>query len=305
MGIRNGILGTASLATVFFLLSPEPICSQSPNLQLTRVDQAALDSLALKAAQRIRSANLDEKEPKVVVFDFFRNAPGNYPRLGTLLANRFAESLGAFATGFKVLDREVLKDYLIENWTTLEDLQSSDVCFRIGRQLGATVVILGTLHEENGQLSLTTNLEGFGPPPQHSRDELDPGESIRILLTSEIHFLLLQPGPDYSRKPDEIPEEPGVSTYGVPGVTPPRCVWCPTPAYSDAARAAQFQGTVRLSIVVTPQGEATAIYVLKGAPFGMIAKTIETVKTWRFAPAQKDGQPLATRLPVETTFRLY
>jgi len=29
--------------------------------------------------------------------------------------------------------------------------------------MGATGVILGTLYEENGQISLTVHLEGFGP----------------------------------------------------------------------------------------------------------------------------------------------
>lgn len=301
MGIRTGLVGSACLTVAFFLLLPETICSQSANLELTPADQSAVDSLAASAARRIRNANLEEKEPKLLVVDFFRDEPGASSRLGTLLADRFSESLASYAVGLKVLDRSILKDYLVENWTTLEDLQSSGVCLQIGRELGAMGVILGTVHEENGQLSLTTHLEGFRPPPQESREELDPAESIRILLTPEIHSLLFQPGPNYSRKRDEIPEEPGVFTNGV---TTPRCILCPSPAYSDPARAAKFQGTVTLSIVVTAQGETTAVYVLKGAPFGLTAKTIEAVKGWRFAPAQKDGQPVANRVPVEATFRL-
>ena len=37
-------------------------------------------------------------------------------------------------------------------------------------------------------------------------------------------------------------------------------------------RAAKFQGVVVLSLVVTPEGKADAIYVVKGAPFGLTTK---------------------------------
>jgi hypothetical protein len=105
---------------------------------LTRLGEGYLDSLASHAAQKIREANLEEREPKVLVIDFFRSSPGNSSRLGTLLADRFSESLTAYTTGLNILDRKILKNYLTTNWTTLEDLQSRDVCLRIGRQIGAT-----------------------------------------------------------------------------------------------------------------------------------------------------------------------
>jgi hypothetical protein len=75
------------------------------------------------SANKIHEVKLEE-EPRVLVVDFFRNSTGESSQLGTLLADRFSESLTAYSSGIHILDRKVLKDYLFENWTTLEDFRS-------------------------------------------------------------------------------------------------------------------------------------------------------------------------------------
>src|SRR6266481_2103683 len=302
---RTGFrLALGLLFVVPLLFAPVTVCRQSRDSVLTQLDETYLDSLASRAVQKIRRANLEEKEPKVLVIDFFRGSPGNSSRLGTLLADRFSESLTSYSAGLNILDRKILKDYLTTNWTTLEDLRSHDVCLRIGRQMGATGVILGTLYEENGQISLTVHLEGFGPVAKEADIFQVTDERARFPVTEEMHAMLFEPGPNYARTADDIPEEPGVFKSGL-GAGVPRCTSCPSPDFSDAARAAKFQGTVLLSIVVTPEGKATSIYVLKGAPFGLTTKAIKAVQDWRFEPALKEGNPVPVRVPVETTFRLF
>jgi TonB family protein len=293
------------LLVVPLLFPPVTACRQSRDSVLSRLDEGQLDSLAAHAAQKIREANLEEREPKVLVIDFFRSSPGNSSQLGTLLADRFSESFTAYSAGLNILDRKILKDYLTQNWTTLEDLRSHDVCLRIGRQLGATGVILGTIYEENGQISLTVHLEGFGPVAKEADIFQVTDERARFPVTEEMHAMLFEPGPNYARKADDIPEEPGVFKSGGLGAGVPRCTSCPLPDYSDAARAAKFQGTVLLSIVVTTEGKATCIYVLKGVPFGLTTKAIKAVQDWRFEPALKDGKPVPVRVQVETTFHLH
>src|SRR2546427_4993083 len=297
-------LALGLLFVVPLLFLPIIACCQSRDSVLTRLGEAHLDSLAFRAAQKIREANLEEREPKVFVIDFFRRSPVNSSRLVTLLADRFSESLTAYSAGLNILDRKILKDYLTTNWTTLEDLRSHDVCLQIGRQMGATGVILGTLYEENGQISLTVHFEGFGPVAKEADIFQEKDERARFPVTEEMHAMLFEPGPNYARKADDIPEEPGVFKSGL-GAGVPRCTSCPSPGYSDAARAAKFQGTVVLSIVVTTEGKATSIYVLKSAPFGLTTKAVEAVQDWRFKPALKDGNPVSARTQIETTFRLY
>ena len=301
---HNGFrLAFGLLFVVPLLFLPVTACCQSRDSVLTRLGEGHLESLASHAAERIREANLEEREPKVLVIDFFRSSPGNSSRLGTLLADRFSESLTAYSAGLNILDRKILKDYLTTNWTTLEDLQSRDVCLRIGRQMGATGVILGTLYEENGQISLTVYLEGFGPVAKEADIFQMTDERARFPVTEEMRTMLFEPGPSYARRADDIPEEPGVFKSGL-GAGVPRCTSCPSPDYSDAARAVKFHGTVLLSIVVTTEGKATSIYVLKGAPFGLTTKAVQAVQDWRFEPALKDGNPVPVRVQVETTFHL-
>ena len=52
----------------------------------------------------------------------------------------------------------------------------------------------------------------------------------------------------------------------------------------------EIQGTVILSVLVTAEGQVAAIYVLKGAPFGLTAPAIKATRNWRMEPAQKDGK---------------
>jgi TonB family protein len=300
--------GPRLLFVLYLFFVPGVVNSQSPSSTLTSLQESSLNSLASHAAQRIQEANLEDKTPKVLVIDFFRSSPGGSSRLGTMFADRFSESLSAYSKGLEILDRKVLRDYLTQNWTTLEDLKSNEICLQIGRQLGATGVILGTLYEENGQMSLSVHLEGFGAIAKDRDGFSMRGESTRFPVTDEIHATLFQPGPNYARTADDIPDEPGVVRLGPNGaqdVTPPKCINCPTPDYSNSARAAKFQGTVLLSVAVTPEGQAKSVYVLKGAPFGLTTMAIEEIQRWRFEPALREGKPISVRLNIETTFRLF
>jgi outer membrane biosynthesis protein TonB len=57
----------------------------------------------------------------------------------------------------------------------------------------------------------------------------------------------------------------------------PTCVRCPDPEYADATRVAKVQGNVVLGVVITTEGKADTIHVLKAAPFGLTAQAIKAV----------------------------
>jgi TonB family protein len=98
---------------------------------------------------------------------------------------------------------------------------------------------------------------------------------------------------------------PGVARPGVGGVTVPACVYCPSPNFTDEARAAKFSGSVVLQVVVTADGRAENISVVRKAVYGLEQSAIETVKNWQFRPAKgPDGNPVATVVPIEVTFRI-
>ena len=98
---------------------------------------------------------------------------------------------------------------------------------------------------------------------------------------------------------------PQIARPGVNGVTVPACTYCPLPEYTNQARKARIQGTVVVQAVVTVDGRAEHISVVRGLGSGLDEKAIEAVKKWRFNPARDaDGHPVAVAVPMEVTFRL-
>lgn len=89
------------------------------------------------------------------------------------------------------------------------------------------------------------------------------------------------------------------------GVSAPKPLFTPDPEYSEEARKAKFQGTVVLWLVIGSDGKAHEIRVARALGMGLDEKAIEAVRTWRFDPAKKDGQPVAVQMNVEVSFRLY
>ncbi|HLK32441.1 MAG TPA: energy transducer TonB, partial [Terriglobales bacterium] len=89
------------------------------------------------------------------------------------------------------------------------------------------------------------------------------------------------------------------------GVSAPRAVYSPDPEYSEEARKAKYQGTVVLWLIVGPDGRPHDIRVQRSVGMGLDEKAVEAVRTWRFEPARKDGQPVSVQINVEVNFRLY
>jgi TonB family protein len=295
------LLLAASTCLVF---SVAGVRAQSLDYILSVDDKVNLETLAQHTANRIDHANRGQPHETVLVVDLVRGSLGTSSRLGSLLADRFAESLASATRASKILDRKLLATYLTDNWSTLEDLRTNKVCLYIGRSLGATGVVLGKIYEENGYIAVKIHLSGFGPSDEQTDGFDSADELARLRETESLRSLLFAHGPDYSRQPDKAPDQPGLLRAGVNGVTMPSCTHCPDPEYSDAARAAEVQGRVVLSVVVTSEGKAGAIQVLVPGPLGLTKQAIRTVEGWNFKPAEKDGQPVSVAMPIEITFRL-
>ena len=97
----------------------------------------------------------------------------------------------------------------------------------------------------------------------------------------------------------------GLYPAGRNGVSSPRVIYDPEPAYSDAARSAKMQGTVTLWLVVGTDGKPRDIRVQKGLGMGLDEKAIAAVETWRFEPSMLNGRAVAVAINVEVNFRLY
>ena len=89
------------------------------------------------------------------------------------------------------------------------------------------------------------------------------------------------------------------------GASAPIRTYGSEPTYSEKARKAKYQGTVVLLIVVDAEGNVTGAEVVKPIGVGLDEQALKTVLTWKFKPAMRDGIPIAVRVNVEVSFRLF
>lgn len=100
-------------------------------------------------------------------------------------------------------------------------------------------------------------------------------------------------------------EAPGSGLYRIGnGVSAPMVLSKMEPQYTEEARKASVQAIVVTSLVVRQDGSPTDVRVIRGAGFGLDEKAVESIQTWRFKPAMKEGKPVAVFASVEVNFRL-
>jgi TonB family protein len=89
------------------------------------------------------------------------------------------------------------------------------------------------------------------------------------------------------------------------GIRAAQAIFAPDPDYSEEARKAKLSGTVVLSLVISAEGVPKDIKVVGPLGDGLDEKAVETIKTWKFQPATKDGKPVALPAVIEVQFHLY
>jgi len=89
------------------------------------------------------------------------------------------------------------------------------------------------------------------------------------------------------------------------GVSAPHPIYDPDPEYSEEARKAKYQGSVMLWAVIDAEGRPRELRIARSVGMGLDEKATEAVSRWRFAPALKDGRPVAVQISIEVVFRLY
>jgi len=91
-----------------------------------------------------------------------------------------------------------------------------------------------------------------------------------------------------------------------PGVTDPRCAYCPDPQYTDEAREAKLQGRVTLQVLVGADGRALQIHVVQGIGLGLDERAAQAIRGWKFTPARDAAhRAIPAWVTVEAVFRLF
>jgi TonB family protein len=94
-------------------------------------------------------------------------------------------------------------------------------------------------------------------------------------------------------------------THPAEGVTRPQVISKTDPPYTKEAKDAKVQGTVILRITVDANGNVTDAEVEKGLDKGLDENAVNTLKTWKFKPATKNGKPVSSKLSVEVSFKFF
>ncbi|MDI6714046.1 MAG: energy transducer TonB [Thermodesulfovibrio sp.] len=121
-------------------------------------------------------------------------------------------------------------------------------------------------------------------------------QSVEINFSSDSSAsssIFLQEGSKEGKGEKIIDTEFG-STYG------PKFIYREIPQYPQIARRLGKEGRVVLRLTLNERGDLLNIEVLESAPYGFTESALEAVKKSKFAPAQRDGKPIACRaiLPI-------
>jgi TonB family protein len=87
--------------------------------------------------------------------------------------------------------------------------------------------------------------------------------------------------------------------------TQPRVVHSENPEYSEEARRAKFSGNVLLGLTVDEDGEATDLWIVRPAGYGLDERAAQAVRQYQFNPAMCVGEPVASSLAIEVNFQIW
>jgi TonB family protein len=90
------------------------------------------------------------------------------------------------------------------------------------------------------------------------------------------------------------------------GISNPEPTYSPRPNYTADAMRAKVQGVVALEAVVKSDGSVGQVRITRSLDphFGLDEEAIRTVRSWRFRPAKKNGEPVDVWVDVELSFTL-
>jgi len=229
-----------------------------------------------------------------------------------------------YVSGFEILNREgnpndlgqypdqILAKVRSKWYPQIPELQKS-----VGRKRGIAVIVIEI--RRDGSLGKMTKVEsaGDGPLDSAASEAISSSAPFARLpeayrekaLKMSMHFGYDQPasaeapfcdGPDWGAHPAAY-----VLHQSGDGVTRPKATYSPDPEYSEEGRRDKYMSVVRIAGTVDPQGSFMDLCVVQAAGEGLDEKAMGVVKTWKFQPATLQGEPVAVRLHVEVSFRLY
>jgi protein TonB len=153
-----------------------------------------------------------------------------------------------------------------------------------------------------------TYLPGRAPAPvSHSENKVKPKavatRSAPIPAKSTIHLpqspqlttTLTAPSPNIASPPAAAPDSSsGSDSWGAGAIQIAFTTYSPSPAPDLSAIPYGVQGDVIIDVTIDSNGRVTDLTVLHTIGYGVETSVMNTLKTWTFRPATKDGTPIAS-----------
>ncbi len=76
-----------------------------------------------------------------------------------------------------------------------------------------------------------------------------------------------------------------------------------TPAYPDAERTAGIGGTVKIAMIILPDGTVNDLVVLSAPNSNLAVAALLAARRWQYSPTYLDDQPVEASLTVDVTFQ--
>ena len=101
--------------------------------------------------------------------------------------------------------------------------------------------------------------------------------------------------------------QPGGTVRGKPlaGQTPPRAIYSPQVEYTEEAKAAKFEGSCVVSLIIGADGKPSNVTLDKKIGMGMDERVVATVNQWKFEPERRNGRAVASRTQLTLNFKLF
>jgi TonB family protein len=285
LNISRLIIPTFILA---ILASPQRVIAQNPATAAV----SNLEQMAHQLAEQLPAQHLH-----IIVIDF--SAPDNRSLpFGAYLAGEFWTALTKYSGPFDMVDRKQLSEVVDSIHLRPVNEFEFSTSLDLAKMIGANCIVRGSYGEFNGALGVTIRADLIPEVIRPGNDSMAGFVNGKLSLTPDMASHLDEPL-------ESLHPKGSIPASGTAGMTAVRCLQCPQPVYSDAARTARLEGTVILSALITAEGRAASITVVKGMGMGLDENTIETVRIWKFAPAlDPDGKPATVQLNIVNVFHL-
>lgn len=132
--------------------------------------------------------------------------------------------------------------------------------------------------------------------------DADERNARRVLLCT-LRYRLGASETALGGEPDLDPNEP-LPDGTEPEVEAPQAIFAPPPRYTDRARRVRYQGEIPVRVILDTEGCVRTVEPRRQEVYGLVQRTVETVSTWVFRPARRNGEPVAVGYDLTTTFGL-